>query len=153
MTENHPTQPPLVTSPYLPPAPRPPVRKRRWFAKPAVLIPAAALLVGLGMGAAATPEPKVETVTVPGPERIVTKTVEVKVTPPECITALDLAGSAIGTLGEIGGLASDGILAAYNRNGPALEAVTGKVNVLNQKITDATPAIGTATRACRASAK
>lgn len=134
---------------------RPAPQKKRWFKNPLLLIPVGALILGFSAGASTTPEPVtvVETKEVPGPERTVTTEVEVPVTPPECIEALDLAADMIGNLAEVGTLASDGVMAAYNRNGPELEAVTSKVTALNQKITDGTPAVGAATQACRASAE
>lgn len=130
-----------------------PPKKKGWRIQHVAAAWAIGLLVGGILGTANRPAP-VETVKeVPGPERVVTKSVEVPVTPAECITALDLASDAIGTLAEVGSLASDGVMAAYNRNGPVLESITAKVSALNKKITDATPAVGAATQACRASAK
>jgi hypothetical protein len=113
------------------------------------------LLVGIGIGSAghtpapaATPTPA-PTVTVTPAAEVVTK----EVTPPDCITALDLAADAIGMLSESPKLASEGITAAFNRDAPAIEAVTVKVQDLNTRINNAAPALGTATQSCRASAK
>lgn len=67
--------------------------------KVTTVIVAAAFIVGGGFGSASSQAgpakaapPTVKTVTVQGPERVVTRTVTKQVTPKGCIDALDLAG-------------------------------------------------------------
>lgn len=65
--------------------------KRQWYKKPLFLLPVGALLLGLAIGSANTPDPV--TVTVEKPvEKIVTKTVTetVEKTPASCLRALEV---------------------------------------------------------------
>jgi hypothetical protein len=114
----------------------------------------AAFLIGGGVSAASSqaepakvPAAVVKTVTVPGPERvvtrdvpgperIVTKEVTKDVTPDECLTALDLADEAFGYAGE-------GFAAVADLDVAGISAAT-------RKITGVTPRYQAAKAACRA---
>jgi hypothetical protein len=114
----------------------------------------AAFLIGGGVSAATSqaepakvPAPITKTVTVagpervvtrdvPGPERIVTKNVTKDVTPAACLTALDLADEAFGYAGE-------GFAAVADMDVDGLSAAT-------RKVTQVTPRYQAAKAACRA---
>ena len=134
MTDTYSTPAPLTPPPATPGyfQTPPPKKKQAWFKKPIVLIPAAAMFVGLGMGAATTPEPKtVEVIKeVPGPERTVTKEVKVNVptTPAACLTALDINEQAFTLLSESLGHVIDRDYTAANASSEKVKALVPKVN-------------------------
>lgn len=135
MTENTNTSAPLTAPPAVPgyfQTPPPAPKKRPWYKQRIVLIPAAAMLVGLGMGAATTPEPKtVEVIKeVPGPERTVTKEVKVNVptTPASCLEALDLNEQAFTGLAESLRLVTERDYSGAKANNDKVARLVPKVN-------------------------
>ena len=118
-----------------------PPKRRRWFTKPAVILPVAAFILGSALGLGATPKPVEKRVEVPGPERTVTKEVEVEVpvTPQSCLTALELNETAFSYL-------SDSLTSITEMDYSAAKASTGKVQAL-------VPKVNAAKSECRASAK
>lgn len=134
--------------PPLPPAPK----KQPWFKKPAGMIAVfgvACALTGGAIGAAGKPEP--EKITVPGPERTVTK--EVKVTPPECITAMGLYEQVVSYSSEALGYTKEAMLAASNLDSAGIYAAKDKMTALTPKIQAVTDPLLAAKASCRASAK
>lgn len=139
-------QPPVSEIPAAPaPAPEKKVRFKKFVLPVSCLV--AGLVFGSATAAASKPEPVVQTV-----EKVVEKRVEVPVekTPKACITALDLAGDAMGTLSKVGNLGSRGIQAAYARNGSDLDQVNEDLKTLRTELNGQTPALGVAVSACRA---
>lgn len=124
-----------TTSDLHSPAPKRPSFLHRHRA--GLIVGVAALILGVGIGAAGEPEPVTIEKEVPGPERIVTKTVEV--TPEACLTALDLNEQAFTLLSSSMSSILDGDLAAANTSTGAVKAMVPKVN--------------TAKAECRAGAK
>jgi hypothetical protein len=127
-------------------------------------------LVVFGLGAASGGSKSAEPVAAPEPAPTVTATVQAspspavtvtaepvvetkEVTPAVCIEALDLAGTAIGTLSELPGIAQKAIQAAYLQDAAGLEAQTSQTKALNERITDQTPELTAAVQACRAGAE
>ena len=136
---------------YMPPPLQPPVKKKRKWVMPAALL-LVGMVIGGGAAAASKPEPVVETV-IQEREKIVTKTVEVPVTPKECITALDLAGAAMGSVSELGSIGKDGMNAAFTRDVSAIESVTARLKTLNADMERQKAPLSAAVSSCRAQAK
>jgi hypothetical protein len=115
----------------------------------------AALLIAFGIGAGSTEAQtvEVERVVEKPVEKIVTETIEKEVTPADCIEALDLAGAAIELMAEIPENAGEGIVAAGTGDVAGLNAVTAKMEVVNEKINKAAGPLGVATQSCRAQAE
>jgi len=116
------TQPNLHT-----PAPK----KNRKGLKIAATVAGAALLFGMGAASSSAKTVEVEKVVekrvdVPGPERVVTNTVEkkVEVTPPSCLTALSLSEQAFDH-------AADAMGAIQARDVAGLNAQTEKIKALS----------------------
>lgn len=120
-----------------PPAPK----KKQWFTKPIVWVPAAAMLLGLAIGSSNTPAPVEVVKEVPGPERIVTKTekVDVPVTPQACLVALDINELAFTLVSESLGHVLDADYTAANASSDKVKALVPKANAAKSE--------------CRASAK
>ena len=129
----------------------PPVKKKRKWLVPASLL-LCGMLLGGGIASASKPEP-VTIVQEKEVEKIVTKNVEVKVTPKECITALDLAGDSMGSISELGSIGKDGMNAAFARDATAIQAVTKRLETLNAELDSQTGPLTRAVSSCRAQAK
>lgn len=131
------------------------------------VVVAAAFIVGGGFGAAgasgegaaqiktvsSVPLPAV-TVTVPGPERIVTKTVEVpgpatNETPKACLDALDAADDGFRLAGDGMTAASEGFMAISNSDLAGLEASANKISAAGAELEGVAPRYKTAREACR----
>lgn len=112
--------------------PATPPKKPRWYFKPAVLLPIAALMIGLGIGGATGKTETVEVtkeVTKEVPvEKIVTKTVEVPVTPDSCLEALTINEQAFTYLSESMGHIVDGDFSAANASTERVKALVPKSN-------------------------
>lgn len=104
-------------------------KKKRWFTKPVVLLPVAALIVGVGVGSAGqkAPETIVETKTVTE-----TVTEEVEVTPASCLEALDLNEEAFDYASESLGHIAAGDFAAANRSTERMGTLTPRVNAAKE---------------------
>jgi hypothetical protein len=129
-------------------------------------IPAAALLIGIGMGsagghsqpAADTPTPT-QTVTVPGPTQTVTtpgptKTVSVPgptitVTPSACTDALDKADKVIADSAQAMQYEQQGWDAASRFDSAGIESSAQQIKALAPKVGDDKAAYNTAADACR----
>jgi hypothetical protein len=105
-------------------------KRKRWV-KPAALAAGAALLFGLGAAATPTKTETVEVekvvekrVDVPGPERIVTKTVTQDVTPAECKTYITLSEQAFDISAEAMGRAARLDAAGVNAQTAKLKAIS-----------------------------
>lgn len=116
----------------------------------------AVLLLSFGIGAGSTSAQVVEVEKVvekpvPGPERVVTKTVEkqVEVTPQACLRYIDLSTEAFGYAGESLGYSSDAIGAAAQYDIAGIEAATAKMAVLSPKLDTLFPKISAARTECR----
>lgn len=128
MSQQYPSFP-SPTSQLMPPAPP----KKAWWKKPVVIMPAAALLLGLGIGSASAKTETVEVekrVEVPGPERVVTKEVKVNVpsTPASCLEALDLNEQAFSYASESLGYVLKGQYANANAITEKMKALTPRAN-------------------------
>jgi hypothetical protein len=128
----------------------PPPAKRPWYKRAAVLLPAGALLLGLGVGSAVQPKPETITKEVPGPERVVTKTETVEKTPVACLTALDLSEQAIDYAGEALGYTKEAMMAASRLDAAGITAESNKVGALTPKIKAITGPLTAAKAECRA---
>lgn len=153
---NYSAQPPLVTSPYLSPAPKPPVKKQAWWKKPIVIVGAAALILGLGIGTASAKTETVEVekrVEVPGPERVVTKEVKVNVpsTPAACIEYIDLSEQAFDYSSEAMGYMGEALTAAGQMDVAGLDAASQRIKSVTPKLQAMTPDVQRAKAECRAS--
>lgn len=135
--------------------------KRPLWKRPALRYTAVAVL-GLTLGAATSAggsEPEVVTKTVevevPGPTETITETayVDVEVTPPACLDALDIAGQAMSIMAESAGLAGDGIEAAAYGDVAGLDRVTAQVGDLNEDLNTLNPDLSAAVDECRAGAR
>lgn len=124
-----------------------PVKKKRKWVLPVVML-TAGLIFGGAVGASQVPEPVVETRI---EEKIVTKTVEV--TPKDCITALDLAGVLVEDLSQAPGIVGDALVAAYDRDAPAINAVAERLKESKANLDKQKEPLGTAVSACRLKAK
>lgn len=102
-------------------------KRKRWFTKPVVLLPVAALIVGVGLGSAGqkAPETIVETKTV-------TETETVEVTPASCLEALDLNEEAFDYASESLGHIAAGDFAAANRSTERMGTLTPRVNAAKE---------------------
>lgn len=122
--------------PGIPPQWNPPTtppKKKQWFKNPLLLIPLGALLLGLSIGGATAKTETVEVikeVKVPGPERTVTKNVEVPtpVTPASCLEALTLNEEAFDlAVGALDAISQRDMVTA-NSYTAKLQALAPKVN-------------------------
>ena len=106
------------------------MQSRRRTNKTIVTATAVALLTigSFAMGSSAA-----RTVEVPGPERTVTKTVEVAKPNPKCQQALDEADQLLGYSGEALNLASEAMVAQSEFDVKGLEDATQKLNKLRDK--------------------
>lgn len=143
---------------HLFPSPNPDLRPRKqqliqkpWFI-PAV-VGSLALFVGIGIGSAGEPEPVTVTKEVPGPERVVTKTVEKEVTPQACLTALDLSEEGFSYSAEAMGYMGDALTAAGNFDVAALTKANTDIETVSPKLKQLTAPMKVAVSECRASAK
>lgn len=136
---------------YWPPQPQPPAKKKRKWLMPAALV-LVGMMLGGGIASASKPEP-VTIVQEKEVEKIVTKNVEVPVTPKECITALDLSGTAMGSIAELGSIGKDGMNAAFTRDVSAIESVTARLKALNADMERQKGPLSLAASSCRAQAK
>jgi hypothetical protein len=141
MTEQN-THAPLNWQYTAPPAPEKP---KPWWKKAVVILPVAAFVLGSGLGVMNKPDP----VTVPGPERIVEKRVEV--TPQSCLTALDLSGEGFGYAGQIIGYLNDAVQAAGRLNAAGLREANANMEVVSPKFSALVPKAKAAEAECRAS--
>jgi hypothetical protein len=121
------------TSHLQPPAPK----KKQWFKNPLLLVPVAALLLGLSIGSSSAKTETVEVVKevevtkevkVPGPERVVTKEVKVPTTPASCLEALTLNEEAFDLASESLGYVAKGDYPSANATTAKLKAMASKVN-------------------------
>lgn len=130
-----------------------PPKPKAWWKKPIFILPAACLLLGLGLGASNRPAP--ERIEVPGPERVVTKTenVEVPVTPEVCLTALDLAEQGFTYAAESMGYMSAALTAASDLDIDAINKASADLKVVTPKMEALAPKANAAKSECRATAK
>ena len=144
----HFTTPPAVTTDPLPLPEHMKSKPRRWFTKPVVILPVAALVLGLGLGTANRPAP----VQVPGPERIVTHTEKVNVptTPAECLKALDLYDQVVTLSGEAMGYMNDALQAAGKLDPAGITAASTKLGPVTEKTKALTDPLIAARTTCRA---
>lgn len=131
------------------PSTKPKPWKRPWFIPAAV--GATALLLGIGIGSSGKPKTVEVVKEVPGPERVVTKTVEV--TPKACLTYVDLSEQGFSYAAEAMGYMSDGMHAAAAYNVPGIQAANTKLQSLTPKMNDLSPRSNAAKAECRAAAK
>lgn len=128
-------------------------RKKRWILP--VSVGVAGLLIGSAMGASNRPKPVEVVKEVPGPERVVTQTVEKKVdvpkTPAACLTALDLSEQAFNYAAEALGYSNDALTAAGQLDPAGIQAAGDKMEALNPKIKALAPKVNAAKSECRAS--
>lgn len=149
MTQHFTTPPPIPATSI--PLPEHMKRKpRRWFTKPVVILPVAALVLGLGLGSMNRPDPV--QVAVPGPERIVNHDVRVSVptTPAECATAIDLYEQLTDYTSEALGYTQDAMVAASTFDVAGINASTANVKKLTPKIQAIGDPLKAAKAACRA---
>lgn len=123
--------------------------------RPALLaLPLAAALTLTGCGAAPTtapaPPPVTVTTTAPAPPPVTVTARPAAVTPPACITALDLARDLFTWSGEGFAAASDAVTATAARDTTAMRAATDKINAVGAKVKVATPKYQAAEKECRA---
>lgn len=137
---------------YYAPVPQHPAKKKAWWKQPLVWVPAIALVCGLGIGTGAQPEPEtiVETKEVPGPERVVTKTVEKPVAAPACIEYVGLSEQAFTYSAEAMGYMSDAMTAASTFDVAGIEAAGAKLKAVNPKLTALTSQVNATKAECRA---
>lgn len=133
----------FTTIPAAPTTPAPKARKR--WVKPTA-IAAGALIVGMMIGGSGKSEP--QTVEVPGPERVVTKTVEVERTPTACATAFSKAEEVISVSGTTIELLSDALQAAGRFDIAAMEGTPAKIDAQTAKITKIAPDYRAAKDSC-----
>lgn len=129
-----------------PPAPK----KKGWRIRH---IAAAYAVGGLILGSAlAATAIKPERVEVPGPERIVNKTVEVDkpVTPAACLTALDLSEEAFGYAAQAMGYMSDALTAASKFDTAAITQANTDLKAVTPKMTALKDPMNAAKSECRA---
>lgn len=110
----------------------PPTRPRPKFNRKLIwpAVATIALLLGIGIGTGNKPEPEttVETKTVQGPERVVTKNVEVPVTPQSCLDALTITETAFTYLSESMQHILDADYAAAEKSTARVKALVPKSN-------------------------
>lgn len=127
--------------------------KTKWF--PFVATGVLAMVVGGFIGASGQPEPIVKEV--PGPERVVTNTVEKKVdvpvTPAACVTALDLSEKGFSISAEAMGYMSDALTAASKFDVASMQRANVNLDALNPKLKAITAPMKAASAECRAAAK
>ncbi len=123
--------------------------KKPWF--PFLVTGVLAMVIGTAIGASGQPKPVITEV--PGPERVVTKTVEKEVTPAACLKALDLSEQGFSYAAEAMGYMSDALTAAGNLNVPAMQKANADLAVVSPKMKQLTTPMKTASTECRAAAK
>ena len=134
--------PTVDTTPGLEPQP-PAKKKRAWILPASTLV--GGLLVGFTIAAAAIqPEVIVQTKT-----ETVTNTVEKKVTPKECITALDLAAVMVGDLSAVPGIIGDALTSAYDHDAAGINAVTERLKTSKANLDKQKGPLGAANASCR----
>ncbi|HCB59148.1 MAG TPA: hypothetical protein DEP82_14835 [Arthrobacter bacterium] len=140
MTENTYQPIPAEPAPWNPPTVPP---KKKWFAKPLVWLPVAALVLGAGLGSAGQ-----KTVTVPGPERTVTKEVKVPTTPAACSEAFSLAEQVFTASASTVGVLSDALTAAGRFDVAALQGMPAKIQAQTDLINGINPKYKAAKSSC-----
>ena len=130
-------------------------RQTKFF--PFICVGVACALFGGVVGASGQPDPVEVVKEVPGPERVVTNTVEKKVevpvTPPSCIKYIGLSEQGFSYAAEAMGYMSDALTAAGSLNTAALSAASDKIAVVSPKMKALAPETNAAKAECRASAK
>jgi hypothetical protein len=139
----------------LPPEAKPSKPKGAWWKKPIVWLPVAALLLGGAIGASGQPDPVEVVKEVPGPERVVTKTVDkpVEVTPEACLKALDLSEQGFSYSAEAMGYMSDALTAASKFDVAAMQKANADLEGVSPKMKELTTPMRSAATECRAAAK
>lgn len=102
-------------------------KKKRWYTKPIVLLPALALIVGAGIGSAGQKAPEVVTET-----KTVTETETVEVTPASCLEALDLNEEAFDYASESLGHIAAGDFDAARESTERMGTLTPRVNAAKE---------------------
>lgn len=128
-----------------PPAPK----KKAWWKQPLVWVPAIALICGVGIGTGSQPEPVEVVKEVPGPERVVTKTVEKPVASPACIEYINLSEQAFTLSAEAMGYMSDGMMAASEFDVAGIEGAGANLKRVNPEMTALTNPMNIAKSECR----
>jgi hypothetical protein len=116
----------------------------------------AVLLLSFGIGAGSTSAQVVEVEKVvekpvPGPERVVTKTVEkqVEVTPQACLTFISLADQLFGYASDGMGYASDALHSVATQDIAAITAANAGMDALSPKIQALAAPVNAARTECR----
>lgn len=125
--------------------------QKKWF--PMAAVGTGALLLGVIVGAGGQPEPVEVVREVPGPERVVTKTVEKEVTPKACLEALDLSQQGFTYSSEAMGYMSTALTAAGNFDVATLEQTKLDLEKLTPKMGALTMPMQKANSDCRAGAE
>jgi hypothetical protein len=126
-----------------PATPPPPAKKQRKWLMPAAFL-VGGMLIGGGVASANKPEPVIQV-----QEKIVTNTVEKKVTPKECITALDLAAVMVGDLSEAPGIVGDALKSAYDHDVAGINAVTERLKTSKANLDKQKAPLAAANMSCR----
>lgn len=145
------TQQPFNNYPPMPtqaPAKKPSKLKR--FGLPVGLL-LLGLIIGGVSGASAVPEPVEVVKEVPGPERIVNKTVEKPVTPQTCKTALDLAGQIMTISAEALGYSNDAVQAAARIDASGIMLARTNMDAVTVRLKEIGPKYLSARDSCNAS--
>ena len=124
--------------------------------KVAGAVGALVLAFGIGAGYTSAKTVEVEKVvekSVPGPERVVTKTVEKEVTPQACLDFIRLADEAFGYASDAEGYGREAIQAAGKRDTAGLQAYMDRMDILTPKLTALVGPINTNRIACKLGVK
>jgi hypothetical protein len=144
--EQYPPVPPVPPQNAVPPKPKTPFWKKIW------VLPVAALLVGLAIGAG---DPRTVEVTKEVPvEKIVEKEVEVAVptTPQGCIDAIDTAVEMFAVQAAVMDIVSGSLNAVANNDVAGIDAATAKMGEQNAELDKLQTPWASAVKECRASA-
>ena len=141
MTENTYQPIPAEPAPWNPPTVPP--KKKKWFTAPLVLVGVGALVLGTAIGSAGQ-----KTVTVPGPERTVTKEVKVPTTPAACSEAFSLAEQVFTASASTVGILSDALGAAGRFDVAALQGMPAKIQAQTDLINGINPKYKAAKSSC-----
>lgn len=110
---------------------------------------AAGLIIGAFAAPGSDPPPEQVTKVVAGPERTVTTTTEVPVTPTVCADSLDLAEQGLSLSGDAMTTVGKAFDAVSRLDTAGVQAATVELQRINGKITALTPVYQAAAASCR----